>query len=140
MRFRQPSALPGFGLTFGYTLLYLSLIVLVPLAALVAKTTSLTWEQFLATVTAPRELASYRLTFGVSLLAAAINAVFGLVVAWTLVRYRFPGRRLVDALVDLPFALPTAVSGIALTAIYARNGWIGSHLAPLGIKTAYTPL
>jgi sulfate/thiosulfate transport system permease protein len=140
IRFRQPSALPGFGLTLGYTLLYLGLIVLIPLAALVAKTASMSWEQFAATVTAPRVMASYRLTFGAALLGAAINAVFGFIVAWTLVRYRFPGRRIVDALVDLPFALPTAVSGIALTAIYARNGWIGQHLEPLGIKAAYSRL
>jgi sulfate/thiosulfate transport system permease protein len=139
-RFRQPSVLPGFGLTLGYTLLYLTLIVLIPLAALVVKTTSLTWEQFWSTVTEPRVLASYRLTFGAAFLGALVNAVLGFVVAWTLVRYRFPGRKIVDALVDLPFALPTAVSGIALTAIYSKNGWIGQYLEPLGIKAAYSRL
>jgi sulfate transport system permease protein len=139
-RFRQPSPLPGFGLTLGYTLLYLGLIVLLPLAALVVKTTTLSWTQFWETVSDPRVVASCRLTFGTALIAGAINVVFGFVVAWTLVRYRFPGHRLVDALVDLPFALPTAVSGIALTAIYARNGWIGHWLEPLGVKVAFTPL
>jgi sulfate transport system permease protein len=139
-RFRQPSPLPGFGLTLGYTLLYLGLIVLLPLAALVVKTTTLSWQQFSETVSAPRVVASCRLTLGASLIAGAINVVFGFVVAWTLVRYRFPGHRLVDALVDLPFALPTAVSGIALTAIYSRNGWLGRWLEPLGIQVAFTPL
>ena len=139
-RFRQPSVLPGFGLTLGYTLLYLSLIVLIPLAALLAKTTSLSWGRFWEIASDPRAVASYRLTFGAAFLGAAINAVLGFVVAWTLVRYTFPGRRVVDALVDLPFALPTAVSGIALTAIYSRNGWIGHWLEPLGIKVAFTPL
>lgn len=137
---RHRGVLPGFGLTLGITLLALSLVVLLPLAALVIRTTSLTWAQFWDTVTSPRVLASYRLTFGASLLGAGINAVFGLVVAWTLVRYEFPGKRLIDAIVDLPFALPTAVSGIALTTIYARTGWVGSWLAPYGIKIAFTPL
>jgi sulfate transport system permease protein len=137
---RRPSVLPGFGLAFGYTLLYLSLIVLIPLSATFFKTFTLTWEAFWATVTAPRVLASLRLSFGASFLAALINSVFGLLVAWVLVRYRFPGRRIIDALVDLPFALPTAVAGIALTAVYAPNGWIGHLLAPLGIKVAFTPL
>jgi sulfate transport system permease protein len=132
--------LPGFGLAFGYTLLYLSLIVLIPLSAAFFKTFTLTWDAFWATVTAPRVLASLRLSFGASLIAALINAVFGLLVAWVLVRYRFPGRRIIDALVDLPFALPTAVAGIALTAVYAKNGWLGSLLEPLGIKVAFTPL
>jgi len=132
--------LPGFGLSLGYTLVYLSLIVLIPLSAAFIKTTQLSWPQFFAAVTAPRVMASYRLTFGASFGAALINTVFGLLVAWVLVRYRFPGRRLVDALVDLPFALPTAVAGITLTTIYAPNGWIGSRLEPLGIKVAYTPL
>jgi len=132
--------LPGFELALGFTLLYVSLIVLVPLSATVAKTLSLSWDGFWAAVTAPRVLASYRLSFGASLLAALVNAVFGLIVAWVLVRYRFPGKRLVDALVDLPFALPTAVAGIALTAIYAKSGWIGSVLEPLGIRVAFTPL
>jgi sulfate transport system permease protein len=132
--------LPGFGLALGFTLLYLGLIVLLPLSATLFKSLTLSWDAFWSTVTAPRVLASYRLTFGAALLAAAINAFFGLIVAWVLVRYRFPGKKLVDALVDLPFALPTAVAGIALTAIYAPNGWIGSLLEPLGIKVAFTPL
>lgn len=132
--------LPGFHLTLGYTLLYLSLIVLIPLSALVLKTLSLSWEQFWSAVTAPRVLASYRLTFGASFLAASINAAVGLLVAWVLVRYAFPGKRIVDALVDLPFALPTAVAGISLTALFAGNGWIGQFLEPLGIKVAFTPL
>ena len=138
--FRRHSILPGFNLALGFTLLYLSLIVLIPLSAAFIKTASLTWPEFWATVTAPRVLASYRLTFGASLAAALVNAFFGLLVAWVLVRYRFPGRRLIDAMVDLPFALPTAVAGIALTALYAANGWIGSVLEPLGIKVAFTPL
>lgn len=137
---RRRSVLPGFGLTMGLTLLYLSLIVLIPLSGMVLSTTSLSWSQFWTAVTAPRVVASYRLSFGASLIAGAINALFGLLVAWVLVRYRFPGKRLVDAMVDLPFALPTAVSGIALTAIYAETGWIGQFLAPLGIKIAFTPL
>lgn len=137
---RRHSVLPGFGLTMGYTLLYLSLIVLIPLTALFVKTAGLSVGEFWATVSNPRVVASYKLTFGTSLIAATINAVFGLIVAWTLVRYRFPGKRLVDAMVDLPFALPTAVSGIALTAIYAGNGWIGQYLEPLGIKVAFTSL
>ena len=132
--------LPGFGLSLGYTLFYLCLIVLIPLAALVLKSASLGFAAFWTTVTAPRVLASYQLTFGASLVAALVNAVFGLIVAWVLVRYPFPGRRLVDALVDLPFALPTAVAGIALTTLYAENGWLGKHLAALGVKVAFTPL
>jgi sulfate transport system permease protein len=137
---RQHSVLPGFGLALGFTLVYLSVIVLIPLAAAFIKTAALSGEQFWTIVTAPRVVASYELTFGASLLAATINAVFGLIVAWALVRYRFPGKRVVDALVDLPFALPTAVAGIALTAIYAPNGWIGRILAEWGIKVAFTPL
>jgi sulfate transport system permease protein len=140
MRLRQPSVLPGFGLTLGVTLTWLSLIVLLPLAALALKTATLTWGEFWAAVTDERVLASYRITFGAAFVGALINAVMGFVVAWTLVRVPFPGRRLVDALVDLPFALPTAVSGIALTAIYSKNGWIGHYLEPLGIKAAFTPL
>jgi len=132
--------LPGFGLALGCTLLYLGLVVLLPLSATLVKTLSLTLPQFVETVTAPRVLASFRLSFGAALAAAAINAAFGLLVAWVLVRYRFPGRKVVDALVDLPFALPTAVAGIALTALYAPNGWIGRLLEPLGIKVAFTPL
>ena len=139
-QWRQPSVLPGFGLAFGYTILYLSLIVLIPLSATFFKTFALTWSVFWSTVTAPRVLASLRLTFGASLIAALVNAVFGLLVAWVLVRYRFTGRRIIDALVDLPFALPTAVAGIALTAVYAGNGWIGRLLEPIGIKVAFTPL
>lgn len=131
--------LPGFNLTLGYTVVYLSLIVLIPLAALVLKTLTLTPEQFWAAVSSPRVLASYRLTFGASLVAALVNVVFGLLVAWVLVRYSFPGKRVVDALVDLPFALPTAVAGISLTALLAGNGWIGQYLEPLGIKLAFNP-
>lgn len=140
MASRSNSVLPGFGLSLGYTLVYLSLIVLIPLAAVFVKSSSLGFEQFWNVVTAPTVVASYKLSFGASLLAAAINAVFGLMLAWALVRYSFPGKRLVDALVDLPFALPTAVAGIALTALYAPNGWVGQHLEPLGIKVAFTPL
>jgi len=137
---KQRSVLPGFGLTMGFTLLYLSLIVLIPLSATFLKTATMSWGQFWSTVTEPRALASYRLSFGASLIGAAINMVFGMLAAWVLVRYSFPGKRVVDALVDLPFALPTAVAGITLTAVFARNGWIGSYLEPLGIKVAFTPL
>jgi sulfate transport system permease protein len=136
---RKPSIIPGFGLTLGFTLVYLSLIVLIPLAGLVLKTASLGWSDFLRIATDARTLAALRLSFGTALLAASINAAFGLLVTWVLVRYRFPGRRLLDAFIDLPFALPTAVAGIALTALYAPNGWIGGLLAPLGIRIAYTP-
>jgi sulfate transport system permease protein len=138
--FKRHSVLPGFSLALGFTLLYLSLIVLIPLSAAFVKTAALSWPQFWATVTTPRVMASYRLTFGASFAAALLNAVFGLLVAWVLVRYRFPGKRVVDALVDLPFALPTAVAGIALTALYAGNGWIGRWLEPFGIKVAFTPI
>jgi len=138
--FKQYSVLPGFSLALGFTLLYLSLIVLIPLSATFIQTAELSWSEFWATVTAPRVVASYRLTFGASFAAALINAIFGLLVAWVLVRYQFPGKRFVDALIDLPFALPTAVAGITLTAIYAGNGWIGQYLEPLGVKIAYTPL
>ena len=134
------SVLPGFHLALGFTILYLSLIMLIPLAGLFLKTATLSWEQFWQTVTAPRVLASYRLSFGASFIGAAINAVFGLLIAWVLARYRFPGKRLVDALVDLPFALPTAVAGITLAAIYSEKGWIGQYLADFGLKVAYTPL
>jgi len=137
---KQRSVLPGFGLTMGFTLLYLSLIVLIPLSATFLKTAAMSWSQFWSTVTEPRALASYRLSFGASLIGAAINMVFGMLAAWVLVRYSFPGKRVVDAMVDLPFALPTAVAGITLTAVFARSGWIGSHLEPLGIKVAFTPL
>jgi sulfate transport system permease protein len=139
-RARRFGVLPGFGLSMGYTLMYLGLVVLIPLSSLLFKTFGLTWDQFWSAVTAPRVLASYRLTFGASLLAAAINGVFGLIVAWVLVRYPFPGKRIVDALVDLPFALPTAVAGIALSALYAPNGWIGSVFAQWDIKIAFTPI
>ncbi|MEK6707532.1 MAG: sulfate ABC transporter permease subunit CysT [Pseudomonadota bacterium] len=138
--FKQHSILPGFNLALGFTLLYLSLIVLIPLSAAFIRTTELTWQEFWFAVTTPRVLASYRLTFGAAFAAALVNAVFGLLVAWVLVRYRFPGKKLIDALVDLPFALPTAVAGIALTALYAGNGWIGQYLEPLGIKVAFTPI
>lgn len=131
--------LPGFNLTLGYTLLYLSLIVLIPLSALVFKTFTLSWDQFWAAVSSPRVVASYKLTFGASFLAAIVNVFFGLLVAWVLVRYSFPGKKIVDALVDLPFALPTAVAGISLTALLAGNGWIGQYLEPLGIQLAFNP-
>lgn len=131
--------LPGFGLSLGFTLAYLSLIVLIPLSAVFIKTATMTWPEFWQAVASPRVVASYELTFGASLLAAAINAFFGLLLAWGLTRYTFPGRKIVDALIDLPFALPTAVAGIALTAIYAKNGWIGSLLDPFGIKIAFGP-
>lgn len=135
-----PSVLPGFGPTMGFTLFYLGLIVLLPLAALILKSTTMSWTEFYAAVTTPRVMASYRLTFGTSLIGASINAVMGFIVAWVLVRYSFPGKRILDAVVDLPFALPTAVSGIALTTIYSSNGWVGSLLEPLGIKAAFSPL
>lgn len=137
---KQYSVLPGFGLTLGCTVAYLSLVVLIPLSALFLKASGLTGAELWKTVTDARILASYKLTFGAAFIAASINAIFGLIVAWTLVRYDFPFKRIADALVDLPFALPTAVSGIALTAIYAKNGWIGQHLEPLGLKIAFTPL
>ena len=136
--FRQHSILPGFGLAMGFTVFYLSLIVLIPLGATFLKTFSAGWGHFWETVTGARALASYRLSIGASLVAAAINSVLGLLTAWVLVRYEFPGKRIVDALVDLPFALPTAVAGITLTALFAGNGWIGSWLEPLGIKVAFT--
>lgn len=137
---KQKSVLPGFNLTLGYTLLYLSLIVLIPLSAAFIKTAELSFNEFWSIVTAPRVLASYRLTFGASLLGALINTFFGLLTAWVLVRYPFPGKKIIDALVDLPFALPTAVAGIALTAVYAGNGWIGGLLEPYGFKVAFTPV
>ncbi|MDB5915296.1 MAG: putative type sulfate transport system, permease component [Ramlibacter sp.] len=129
--------LPGFNLTLGYTLMYLGLIVLIPMSALVLRSFTMSWDQFWVAVTSPRVLASYRLTFGASFIAALVNVVFGLLLAWVLVRYKFPGKRIVDALVDLPFALPTAVAGISLTALLAGNGWIGQYLEPLGIKLAF---
>jgi sulfate/thiosulfate transport system permease protein len=140
VRLKQRSVLPGFGLSLGFTVLYLSLIVLIPLSATFLKASSLTWPRFWHVVTAPRAIASYELSFGASAMAAGINLVFGLIVAWVLVRYTFPGKRIFDSLVDLPFALPTAVAGIALTAIYSANGWIGHYLQPFGIKAAYSRL
>ena len=139
-RFKKPSVLPGFGLTLGFALFYLSVIVLIPLAALLLRPWELGVDGVIAAVTAPRVVAALQLSFGAALIASLINAVFGLIVAWMLVRYDFPGKRIIDALVDLPFALPTAVAGIALTTLYAPNGWIGQYLEPLGIKVAYTPL
>jgi len=137
---RKPSVMPGYGLTLGYTLTYLSLIVLIPLAGLLLRPVGLGWQGFWNVVSAPRVVAALELSFGAALVAAAVHAVFGGIVAWVLVRYEFPGRRIIDALVDLPFALPTAVAGIALTALYAPNGWIGSWLEPMGIKVAFTRL
>lgn len=136
----QRSVLPGFNLSLGYTVFYLGLIVLVPLSAAFLKTAGMSWDSFVQAVASPRVLAAYKISFGASLVAALINMVFGLLVAWVLVRYPFPGRKIVDALVDLPFALPTAVAGIALTAIYAKNGWVGQYLEPLGIKVAFSEI
>ena len=136
----RKNVLPGFNLSLGYTIFYLSLIVLIPLSAAFIKTTELSLNEFWAVVSTPRVVASYKLTFGASFIAALINAVFGLLTAWVLVRYTFPGKKIIDALVDLPFALPTAVAGIALTAVYSNNGWIGSWLEPHGIKVAFTQL
>ena len=138
--FRKHSVLPGFSLALGYSVVYLALIVLIPLAAVFFKSATLGWAGFWRVVTQPRVLASFELSFGASLIAAGINVVFGLILAWVLVRYRFPGKRLIDALIDLPFALPTAVAGIALATLYAKNGWLGSILEPLGIEVAYTRL
>lgn len=139
-RWKSPSVLPGFGLTLGYSLTYLSIVVLLPLAALLVRPLELGLEGLWAMVTEPRVLASLRLSFGAALIAAAINGVFGLLIAWVLVRYSFPGKRILDAMIDLPFALPTAVAGIALTALYAPQGWVGQPLAALGIRVAFTPL
>lgn len=136
----QPSVMPGFGLTFGFTLAWLGLIVLIPLATILLKAAGMGWQEFVAVGLSHRALAAYQLSFGTAAAAGLVNAVFGLLVAWVLVRYRFPGKRVVSALVDLPFALPTAVAGIALTALYAPNGWIGQFLEPLGIKVAFTPI
>lgn len=140
LTFKRHSVLPGFNLTLGFSLLYLSLIVLIPLSALFLRSASLSPAEFWKVVTEPRVVASYKVTFGTSFIAAAINVVFGFILAWSLVRYRFPGRKIIDAIIDLPFALPTAVSGIALAAIYSKNGWIGQLLAPLGIKAANSQL
>ena len=139
-RLKEPGVLPGFGLSMGYTITYLSLIVLIPLSAIFLKTATMPWSNFVETVTSPRVVASYKLSFGASFLAAAIDSVFGFVIAWVLARYRFPGRRIMDALVDLPFALPTAVAGISLTTLYAPNGWLGQYLVPWGINVAFTRL
>lgn len=139
-RWRQPSVLPGFGLSFGFTLAWLTLIVLIPLATIFLKAAGLGWSEFLAVGFSPRAMAAYRLSFGTAAAAGLVNAVFGLIVAWVLVRYSFPGKQVVSALVDLPFALPTAVAGIALTALYAPSGWIGQYLEPLGIKVAFTSI
>lgn len=138
--FRKRRVIPGFGLTMGFTLFYLSLLVFIPLAGLFAKAFTLGFDAFWASATAPRVVATYKLSFGASLIAALVNVVFGFLVAWVLVRYPFPGKRFVDALVDLPFALPTAVAGISLSAVYAGNGWVGQWFAPYGIKIAYTPI
>jgi sulfate/thiosulfate transport system permease protein len=138
MRRTSRSVLPGFGVSLGITCTYLGLMVLLPLATVFTRSADLTWAEFWSAISNPRVVASYRVTFGASFVAALINTVFGLLVAWVLVRYRFPGRRLVDAMVDLPFALPTAVAGIALTTLYAGNGWVGRYLEPLGIKVSYT--
>ena len=140
VRARPPRVLPGLGPTLGLTVTYLSLVVLLPLAAVFLRSASLSWPAFAAIAMSPRAVASYRLTFGAALVAAALNAAFGLLVAWVLVRYRFPGRRIVDALVDLPFALPTAVAGIALAGLFGPHGWLGSWLEPLGVKVAFTPV
>jgi len=132
--------LPGFNLSLGFTIFYLSLIVLIPLSAVFLKTFTMTWDAFITAVTSDRVVASYKLTFGASLIGATLNALFGGIVAWVLVRYKFPGKKIIDAMVDLPFALPTAVAGIALTALYSPNGWIGRYLEAIGIKVAFTPL
>ena len=137
---RRRSVIPGFGITMGTSLLWLSLIVLLPLAALFLKTTELTFSQFVGIIASRRVLHAFQLSFGLSLAAAAVNLVFGTIVVWALVRYRFPGRKLLDAVVDIPFALPTAVAGIALTNLYAESGWLGGPLSQLGIKVAFTPL
>ncbi|RWB24029.1 MAG: sulfate ABC transporter permease subunit CysT [Mesorhizobium sp.] len=139
-RFRQPSVIPGFGLTLGFSLAYLTLIILIPLSGLIWRSAALGWADFWAIATDRRTINALEISFGTAFIAAAVNVVFGTIVAWVLVRYNFPGRRIVDAMVDLPFALPTAVAGIALTTLYAPNGWLSSLLAPLGIKVAYTPL
>lgn len=137
---KEPSIIPGFGMTLIFTLAYLAIVVLIPLSGLFFKTATLTWGEFWKTVTSVRVMHAYQVSFGLSLLAALINSFFGLIIAWVLARYHFPGKKIVDAMVDLPFALPTAVAGIALTALYAPQGWIGQYLAPLGIKVAFTPL
>ena len=139
-QFRQPSVIPGFGMALGFTLIWLILIVLIPISGLLLKTSTLGWPAFWSIASDPRVLAALRMSFGGALIAAVINAIFGVILAWVLVRYRFPGKRIIDAVVDLPFALPTAVAGIALTTLYSPNGWIGQFLSPLGIKVAFTPV
>lgn len=139
-RLKERSVLPGFGLTLGFSMVYLCLLVLIPLSTVFLKTATLKWPEFWSTISDPQAVAAYRLSFGASLLGAIINVIFGVLVAWVLARYQFPGKRLVDGLVDLPFALPTAVAGIALTAVYAPNGWLGQYLEPHGIKVAFAPL
>jgi sulfate transport system permease protein len=140
MRSSKRRILPGFGVTLGYTMLYLSLVILIPLSTIFIKTTGLGWNQFWELVTSHRVMASYKLSFGTSLAAAMINTIFGLLIAWVLVRYRFPFRKTIDGLIDLPFALPTSVAGIVLTSMYAKNGWIGQYTEAMGIKVAFTPL
>lgn len=137
---KKPSVIPGFGLTLGLTLTYLSLVVLIPLSGLFINTMKMSFHDFWETVTAARVMHAYKITFITSIIASIINVIFGLIVAWIIVRYKFPGKKIIDALIDLPFALPTAIAGIALTALYAPNGWIGQYLAPLGIKIAFTPV
>jgi sulfate transport system permease protein len=137
-RQREPSVIPGFGITLGFTTFFLCAIVLIPLAALALKTGGMDSERFIEVITSDRAVASYKLSFGASLLAAGVNMVFGFAIAWVLVRYDFPGRKFIDAIIDMPFALPTAVSGIALTTVFSANGWIGQYLEPLGIQVAYT--
>lgn len=139
-RLKEPSIIPGFGLTLGFSIVYLSLIILIPIAGLIWRASSLTWVEFLNILLDERTLAALRISFGTALIAATINAVFGVLICWVLVRYEFPGRRIIDAMVDLPFALPTAVAGIALTALYAPQGWIGSWFTPMGIRIAYSPI
>jgi sulfate transport system permease protein len=139
-RFKSPSIIPGFGITLGFTLAYLAIIVIIPLSGLFFKAATVSWAEFWHTITAPRVLHAYKISFGISLLAALINTFFGLILAWVLARYKFFGKRIIDAMVDLPFALPTAVAGIALTALYAPQGWVGQYLEPLGIKIAFTPI
>ncbi|MBX4949947.1 sulfate ABC transporter permease subunit CysT [Rhizobium binae] len=138
-RFRRPSVIPGFGMTLGLTLTWLTLLILIPLSGLAVRSSALGWEKFWSIALDPRTLNALRMSFGTAFIAAVVNAVFGIILAWVLVRYRFPGKRVIDAMVDLPFALPTAVAGIALTTLYAPNGWIGQFLTPLGIKIAFTP-
>ena len=138
--FKSPGVIPGFGITLGFTLFYMGIIVMIPLAGLVFKTLEMSWQDFVDTIIDPRVLAAFKISFTVSFAAAVINAFFGMIVAWVLVRYEFPGKKIVDAMVDLPFALPTAVAGIALTALYAQNGWLGQYLTQIGINVAFTPL